>query len=272
VPSLRKRKLPSGRILWDIKYRLNGIQKYRAIGETDRRTAEKIFHKFCNQLAEQKSDDTGSSSDHVGNEGASPMKVPTLQELAEHAKIYAQSNKSPKTLQREQQSFNALTRFFGDIPLSDLTPASMELFKADQLTRVSPSTINIVVRQFTTALSQAVELGWLDPSFKQRFRQIRVTEAEPPRRSSRFYRRLILISVAFCYFYCTRASEGTKLLVLHGMISILKGDRSLCEGVSERWGREGQFQSAKFFNKCSPTGSESERGTYSRTTRLTRSL
>jgi integrase len=179
VPSLRKRVLPSGKIYWDIKYRENGHQRYRPIGETDRRTAEKIFHKFCNSFAEGRSDGTRSPRDQAGSNNM-PMIVPTLKDLAEHARVYAASNKSSKTLEREQLSFADLIRFFGNIPLSELTPAKIELYKADRLKSVTPSTVNICVRQLNTAFAQAVALGWLDPSIGQRFKQIRAPEAEPP--------------------------------------------------------------------------------------------
>jgi integrase len=179
VPSLRKRILKSGTVVWDIRYSVRGKQHSHHIGETDRRTAEKIFHKFCNSFAEGKSDGTRSPLDQAGSNNT-PMMVPTLKDLAEHARVYAVSNKSPKTLEREQLSFADLIRFFGNIPLSELTPAKVELFKAERLKSVTPSTVNICVRQLNTAFSQAVALGWLDPSIQQRFKQIRVPEAEPP--------------------------------------------------------------------------------------------
>ncbi|MBZ0266037.1 hypothetical protein K8I28_15375 [bacterium] len=56
MPSLRKRLLKSGNTFWSIIYYVDGQQRYAPIGQTDRRTAEKIYHRFLGQLADGKFD------------------------------------------------------------------------------------------------------------------------------------------------------------------------------------------------------------------------
>jgi integrase len=173
VPSLRKRLLHSGTVVWDIRYSEGGKQRSYHIGETDRRTAEKIFHKFCNNLAEGKLDGAGISP----AQATSNLK---LSDLAAQARAYAESNKSPKTLGREQLAFNQIIRTLGDLELSVISPAKIEEYKATRLKEVAPTTVNIEIRVLNTALNQAAELGWLKNAPEARFKQIRIPDAEPP--------------------------------------------------------------------------------------------
>jgi len=173
VPSLRKRILKSGTIVWDIRYSAEGKQRSFHVGETDRRTAEKIFHKFCNNLAEGKIEGTGNSP-------VPETHGPILSDLAEQTRIYAESNKSPKTLEREQQALKRLIHILGDIPISEISPTKIEEYKAIRLREAAPPTINIEIRVLNTALNQAIELGWLKEFSCSRLKQIRLPEAEPP--------------------------------------------------------------------------------------------
>jgi integrase/recombinase XerD len=73
-----------------------------------------------------------------------------------------------------------VVRILGNIPISEITPAKIEEYKATRLKDVTPSTINIEVRVLNTALNQAVELGWIEIPPSSRFKQIRLPESEPP--------------------------------------------------------------------------------------------
>ena len=52
MASLFKRSYKSGKTVWAIKYRFNGIQKLHTIGAVDKRTAEREYHIFCSKLIE----------------------------------------------------------------------------------------------------------------------------------------------------------------------------------------------------------------------------
>ena len=172
MPSLRKRVLKSGTVVWDIRYSVQGKQHSHHIGETDRRTAEKIFHKFCNSLAE-------GQVDGIVSLVADPPAGMTLSQLAAHTLIYAESNKSPKTQERERLALKALMHVLGDVPVTAISPARIEEYKALRLRGVSPSTVNIEIRVLNTALNQATALGALDAATRRAFKQVRLPEPEP---------------------------------------------------------------------------------------------
>jgi len=185
MPSLRKRTWKSGRVTWDIRYQYEGKSESHNIGETDRRTAEKIFRQFCNQYAE------GTIDPEILKKVVTPKPViPTLSQLAEFTRTFALSNKSQKTLRREQDAFIALKAILGDLKLPALTAAKMEDYKAKRLKGVSTqsgyfrpvsaATINIEIRILNTALRQAFSLGWMDSKSQPQFKQIRIIDSTPP--------------------------------------------------------------------------------------------
>lgn len=174
MPSLRKRVWPSGKITWDIRYWHNQRRMVFTIGETDRRTAEKIFHRFCNSYVE------GEINNHNDHDVVPLQEKHKLSELAVQAKVFAASNKSVKTLDREQRAFMQIIKIFGDIPIQELSYAKIEEYKAKRLLAVKPATINIEIRVLNTALNQAVAIGWLLESPKLLFKQIKISETDPP--------------------------------------------------------------------------------------------
>jgi integrase len=177
VPSLRKRKQSPNRTTWDIRYQHNGKTRVYTIGETDRRTAEKIYREFCHKLSEGKFDGSPITVDDTAQRRTIG---PSLSELAVQTRIFAESNKSPITLDREQHALRQIIRILGDVPIAEITPARIEEYKAARLKEVAAPTINIEVRVLNTSLNQAVELGWLKDYPSLRFKQIRLPEAEPP--------------------------------------------------------------------------------------------
>lgn len=167
MPSLRKRKLKSGGTYWDIRYWINGQQLSRRIGETDRRTAEKIYHEFCSALA---------NSEIVDNMVAGF----TLADLAQKCIEYAEANKSRKTSDREQQAFRTLISVMGNLPVCKIVPSVVEQYKLARLKTVSLSTVNIEIRVLNTAISQAVAQQWIPKDQAIAFKQIRSAAPAPP--------------------------------------------------------------------------------------------
>lgn len=176
MPSLRKRSRSGKRTTWDIRYYEDGKRKTYTIGETDRRTAEKIYHEFCGKLVAGKLDGTGLTLD----QGAGVVETLTLSRLAEASRRYAVNNKSAKTLDREQYVFRNFIAVLGDVPVESINGATLEKYKEVRLKDVSPHTVNIEIRVLNTALNQATQLGQLDASEAKRFKQIRTATPEPP--------------------------------------------------------------------------------------------
>jgi len=166
--------LKTGKVYWDIRYRENGIQTCFRIGETDRRTAEKIFHQFCNRQAEGFSNDDPYTAPIVP-----PGKAAKISDLAKWTRTFAASNKNPKTMAREQIAFDAIIRTLGDIQISDLTSKVIEGYKAARLKTVRPPTVNIEIRILNLALNQAFGLGLIDYSAKNKFKQVRISDPDP---------------------------------------------------------------------------------------------
>jgi len=145
------------------------------IGETDRRTAEKIKTKFDNQFAQ------GIVPKVIEKTPTAPAVVePTLGKLRELARDFAGTNKDPLTLKREQDALSAVISILGDIKLSDLTPAKLETYKTKRLKNVAAATVNIEIRVLNTALAQAFTLGWLKEKHGHRYKQIQIPDAEAP--------------------------------------------------------------------------------------------
>jgi integrase len=190
VPSLRKRIRSRGRVTWDIRYREAGKQRTFLIGETDRRTAERIFDDFCERLSGNKSNGgsglvvstadagTGGDSSSAALQGR-PTNACRLIDLKEFALTYARANKSQRTAVLEEFVFNRLSHVLGNPLLSELTPPLMEQYKAARLQVAAPATINIELRVLSAALHEAAEMGWTDLPTK-RFKQIRQHDPEAP--------------------------------------------------------------------------------------------
>lgn len=195
MPSLRKRKRKDNRTVWDIRYWERGKQRVFTIGETDRRTAEKVYREFCERLAAGKVDRLPSLQTHVGQASnttiadvnltvAKQLPKRSLSDLMQQTLEYAHSNKSAKTAEREAQVFSRLLKELGNIHLSEITPALVEDYKNRRLRVVSVSTVNIEIRVLNTAIRQADNIGWGGLPAKG-FKLIRQGDPEPPQWLSR---------------------------------------------------------------------------------------
>ncbi|MBU1920635.1 tyrosine-type recombinase/integrase, partial [bacterium] len=174
MPTLRKRKRSDKRTVWDIRYYADGKRQTFTIGETDTRTAQKIYHEFCARLAQGKLD-----GNIVIPRGKVARDERTLSGLAKHAASFAAVNKKPATAEREQNVFDRLLALMGDIPVSALTHQRVEEYKAIRLQEVSPATLNIEIRILNTAINQAIETEWIETDFRKKaFRQIRIPESD----------------------------------------------------------------------------------------------
>ena len=197
MPSLRKRILSSGKNHWDIRYRADRKQKVYTIGETDRRTAEKIYNEFCRRLALGKFNGERILPPNDQPAYSQPTTIEKraqtrLSDLAEFTRKYAQANKSPKTSDREQLTFTNLIRVVGNIPVCDLTQSMIEKYKTARLKTIAGSTINIEIRIINTAIHQAKNLDWNGDLPEKTFKQLKLPDAEPPQWLSAEQIQLIL--------------------------------------------------------------------------------
>jgi len=180
---LRKRELPSGRIHWDIRYRVIGKNKTFTIGETGRRTAEKIYNDFCRKLADSKLSGEKiviSKQEAILSDQTIISDLFYIADLAELTRDYAVANKSQKTVEREQLVFKNLIQTIGNISVNDLTAALIEKYKVTRLKKISGATVNIELRIINTAIQQAKDLGWRGELPEKRFKLLKLPDTEPP--------------------------------------------------------------------------------------------
>jgi len=185
MPSLRNRNRSGKRRIWDIRYWKDGEQRVYTIGETGRRTAEKIYNEFCRRLADGKFSGekilvSEIENSHPEMEKVSNEKLYKLNELAELTRAYAVANKSQKTVEREQLVFNNLVQVIGNISVRNLNAALIEKYKVTRLEKVSGATVNIELRIVNTAIQQAKDLGWKCELPDKRFKLLKLPDTEPP--------------------------------------------------------------------------------------------
>lgn len=130
-----------GRVWW-MRFTYNGRQIRKPTETTDKKLAEKIYHKVMTQIAEGKWFDVDK-----GNKR-------TFQELVE--KYEATEFKELKSWQSVKSYLKQLKEFFGPYNLSDITPAVIDDFKQMRKAEgVKPATIvrqlNVLKRMFNLA-------------------------------------------------------------------------------------------------------------------------
>lgn len=151
MASLQKRKYKSGKTVWVIRYRENGKDKLKTIGETDKRTAERNYHKFCSQYMENGSDDEIRQDIN-------------LKDFNDQYLEFCRSVKEPSTLNREGRVLKLFVNFFGNIQIREITSSMIDKYIKHRLKQpskkknstLSKSTINLELRHlkaiFNTAL------------------------------------------------------------------------------------------------------------------------
>ena len=170
MPFLYKRTYPSGKKVWAIYYRVGNKQKSRVIGETDKRTAEKVFTKFCADLA-------------INDFGLNEIRDITLAEFKDEYLKSAENEKAERTVQRERQILKALLEHFskGSILLQNFRPKDIIEYRNKRLEKVSPETINLEFRHLKSFFNTAKNLGYLRENPFNDIKPIRVPQSDLPR-------------------------------------------------------------------------------------------
>lgn len=167
---LYKRKYPSGKIVWVIFFRVGGKQKSKVIGETDKRTAEKVFTKFCADLAS-------------GDFGIKEIRDITLAEFKEQYLITAKNEKAVRTVDREEQVLKPFLEYFskGKILLRSITSRNLTEYRNERRKKVSPETMNLEFRHLKSIFNLAKRMEYLKDNPLTRIPQLRVPESDLPK-------------------------------------------------------------------------------------------
>lgn len=118
--------------VWWMRFNYQGKQIRRSTEVTDRKLADRIYHKVLGQIAE------GKWFEHL------PGEEKTVQELMErYLQEYSLVNKAPTTHNRDKSLSAHLTQAFGSFPLTRVRPSVLTEYKNQRrLERAAPKTIN----------------------------------------------------------------------------------------------------------------------------------
>ena len=117
-------------LVWWMRFTYKGQQVRKSAETTDKKLAEKIYHKVVNQIAEGKWFDVDEGSQRI------------FEDLAE--KYETQVFKGLKSYQKNRCYLNQIREFFGKCRLNNITPALIDDFRQMRKAQgVTSTTINI---------------------------------------------------------------------------------------------------------------------------------
>jgi integrase len=131
----------------------SGKRIKRSTETTDKKLAEKIYHKVMTEIVEGKWFEKPLGADK------------TVRELLEkYMKEHSARNKTPRTHERDQSIVKTINRFFGDVPLSAMSPKAIADFKVKRRDEgVEPGTVNRDLCLLSHAFNLAVkEWEWME--------------------------------------------------------------------------------------------------------------
>jgi len=135
-----------------MQFTYKGRQVRKSTGTSNKKLAEKIYHKVLGEIAERRWFER------------LPGEEKTFTEMiAKYLKEHSVRNKAPKSHDRDRQLANHLTRFFGDSILTEVTPRSISEYKVKRRDEgASPRTINYELALMSHAFNIAIkEWEWL---------------------------------------------------------------------------------------------------------------
>lgn len=148
---LYKRKYSSGKTVWVIRYRVAGKEKLHTIGDVDKRTALKEYHKICGLL--------------IGGENKSEIYENVLfDDFKNDYLIHCGIVKKPSTKERESRVLKLFGDFTGNIKMRDINRHMIDGYirhRRSQIsiksnTNISGATINLELRHLKAIFNTAV--------------------------------------------------------------------------------------------------------------------
>jgi integrase len=139
--------------VWWMRFTYKGRQIRKPTETTDKKMAERIYHKVMTQVAEGKWFDQPFGSDK------------TVRELLEkYLKDHSARNKAPRTHIRDKSLANHINNTFGDYLLTAVSPRSLSEYKVRRRDEgAAPNTVNNELRLLSHAYNLAVrEWEWVE--------------------------------------------------------------------------------------------------------------
>ncbi len=137
---------------WWMRFTYRGRQIRKSTETSNRKLAEKIYHKVLGEIAE------GKWFERL------PGEEKTFAEMiSKYLKEHSEKNKTPKSCIRDRQLANHLNSYFGDLLLTEITPKTISEYKAKRRDEgASPRTINYELALMSHAFNLAIkEWEWL---------------------------------------------------------------------------------------------------------------
>jgi len=140
----------------------------KTIGSCDKRTAEKILHKF---ITEQSKTDAGINE----------LKKITLSTLQSEYLKNSSSTKAKRSIEREELVLRTFLEYIGNTNISDISISDVQNYRNFRLRTISPETINLEFRHLKAIFNWAKERNYLSQSVFTKVKPIRVPENELPK-------------------------------------------------------------------------------------------
>lgn len=135
-----------------MRFTYKGRQIRKSTETSDKKLAERIYHKVLGEIAE------GKWFERL------PGEEKTFREMiAKYLKEHSARNKTPKSHDRDKELANHLLKFFGDSILTEISPQSIYEYKVKRRDEgPSPRTINYELALMSHAFNLAIkEWEWL---------------------------------------------------------------------------------------------------------------
>lgn len=166
--ALKKRTNKKGKTVWGIDYYVGKKRRYKAIGECDKRTAERYYNKFMSDQRDKK----------FGIE--KPKKV-ILKDFIKDYLIEASATKQTSTIVRENQVLSSFLTDFGSYYLHDISKSDIREYRLKRLELVTKATVNLEFRHLKAIFSWAVENSYLQSTPFTGIKALAIPESTIPR-------------------------------------------------------------------------------------------
>jgi integrase len=137
---------------WWMRFTYKGKQFRRSTETSDKKLAERIYHKILGEIAE------GKWFERLPGE-----EKPFREMIAKYLKEHSARNKTPKSHDRDIELADHLVSSFGDSMLTEITPKSISEYKVKRRDEgAAPRTINYELAVMSHAFNLAIkEWEWL---------------------------------------------------------------------------------------------------------------
>jgi len=146
--ALKKSKNKSGKTVWGIDYYVGKKRRYKAIGECDKRTAERYYNKFMSDLRDKKF-------------GIVEPKKVILKDFVEDYLVDAATQNEASTIERVNQVLLNFLSAFGSYYLLDIDKSDIRSYRHKRLKEVSKETVNLEYRHLKAMFNWALEYNYL---------------------------------------------------------------------------------------------------------------